>query len=311
MQTRRIKVIYWLRHRIGRAQMILNRRRSHVYIDWRKKKIVISERYQKKIKVTSRIILLISVVASFVTLPPPYSVLLSLGLIIIEQLLERVVYSFLSVLIVPFPDFSLWRKANFIAMIFARAGSADLPRVGMAFGDQDAAKEVWSYIEDWNYGSSEDPDNNVCVSLVVNKKAGAYALFVYPNYFRPTVQAAKEQFQQGKEDKEQQMHVGQMIMCKMIMCKVFPLKNSGFEKVFLPQYKPGEEYLFECWIMGNPPKGLEGTIQIRKKDLKIIDYDKLTRKDLEYHMAKYSIEWHNPDPNRESMFYVGDPDKRV
>jgi len=303
---RRTEAVYLLRKHLGYVRIILNRRRSHIYIDLPTKKIVISERYQRKIKIISRLVLLASIITSILALPPPYSFLVSLGTIVIEQLLERIDYSFLSVLIVPFPSFNLWRKANFNAMIFARSDAAGLPRVGMAFSDPGAAKRVWRYIEDWNYGSAEDLDNNVCVSIVINKKAGAYALFVYPNPARPTTKAAKAQLQNGKGSKRQQMHIGQMIICK-----IFPLNGSGLEKVFLPKYVPGENYLFECWIMGKPARGLKGTLQIRKRNLKLIGHDQLTPNDLEYHMTKYDIQWDSLDPGTGSIFYSGNPDKRA
>jgi hypothetical protein len=303
MQTRLNKTTYWLRRRFGRARIIVNRRRSRIYFDRKKKKIVIGEQYEKKVRVASRVALLASILTSIFTLPPPYSIFLSLGLIFVEQAIERVIYSFQTLLIVPFPSFEVWEKAHFSNMIFAKYGRNDLHRVGMVFEDARHAKEVWSYIEDWNYGSDDDrATDNISVSIVINRKADAYALFVYPAYERPTVKAAKKQFQKGQGDKEQIMLVGQMIMCR-----VFSFNNSAFQNVFLPRYKDGDDYIFSCWYMGDPPEVVPGTMQIRKNRLKIIELPELTRKDMEYHMAKYSINWHNPDPDRPSLLYVRDP----
>jgi hypothetical protein len=300
MYTRRNRFTFWVRRSIGSAKVILGRRRKHFYFDKKQKKIIIGEKYQGKIKFASRFILIISVITSFVAIPPPFSIIVSLGLIMIEQTLERVVYSFTTLHIVPFPDFDTWKKADFTAMIFARFGKNVPPNIGMVFKNETFARDVWKFIEGWNYNNEVDTrTNNIRVSVVINEKAKSYAVFIYPDFDRPSVKASRRRFQKGNENKEQQLIVGQMIMCK-----VFPLENSGFQKIFLPDYKSGENYVFSCWVLDNPPRITAGTIQIKKNDFKIIKYTELTTKDMEHHMAKYRIDWYDSEPNKPSMFYV-------
>src|SRR3989344_4302307 len=299
-QTKTNRVTYWIRQQQGTLRVLSASRRAHIhiYIDKKQKKLVIGERYERKIKFASRVFLFLSMITSVIAIPPPISIIVSLGLILLEQLFERVIYSFQTMHIVPFPSFDVWKKADFVAMLFARFGEEQPPNVSMVFTNPTYARDVWHFIEAWNYGNEDDRrTNNIRVSIVINNKASAYALFVYPDYDRPSVKASRRKFQ--KQGKEQQMLVGQMIMCK-----VFPLKDSGFERVFLPQYKTGEEYIFSCWVLGNPPDVVSGTMKIKKNDLRIIDYAYLTRKDLEYHMAKYRIDWYDSELHKPSMLYV-------
>jgi hypothetical protein len=301
-RTIKHRITYWIRFRLGRVRLFLNRRRSRIFFDFKKKKIVIGEKYEGKVKSISRFILLLSVIASFVTLKPPVSIIISLLFIVIEQALERVIYSFETRLIVPFPSFNVWKKADYVAVLFAKEGKDRPFFVGMVFKNRDYARQVWSFIEDWNYGCPDDiENNNVCISIIINKKANAYAVFVYPNYHRSTTQSAKKIFQRGSEDKEQLLVVGQMIMCK-----VFKLGGSMFERMFLPTYSSGEEFIFSCWAMQEQLIPMTETLAIRKNQIKIIDYSKLTTKDIEYHMTRYSIDWVNSGADKPSMMFVPD-----
>lgn len=294
------RLSYWARRRIGDFKVISARRRKYFYFDKKLKKIIIGEKYEQKIKLISRLILLISIVSSFFTIPYPMSAIVSLSLIAIEQLLERVVYSFTTLHLVPFPSFDVWKKADFLAMIFAKLGENKPHNIGMVFRNPTFARDVWRFVEGWNYDKEDDTKtNNVRVTLVIHRKAGAYALFVYPDYNRPSVKASRRKFQRNNEGKEQQMLVGQMIMCK-----IFRLKNSAFEKAFLPNYKTGDKYLFGCWIMNDPPSLVSGTKQLIKNDLKIVNIEDLTKKDLEYHMAKYRLDWYASEDVKPAMFFI-------
>ena len=80
-----------------------------VRIEWHKPfpKLILHEKYEKFIKWILRILTLIGIATSIITLPPVYSLLLSIALLLIEQFFERTVFEYSIFYVFNFPDFEI------------------------------------------------------------------------------------------------------------------------------------------------------------------------------------------------------------
>lgn len=268
-------------------------------------KITINERHEKMIKTISRIILFTSIVLSFISLPFPISVIVSLSLILLEQFIERFVYSFVSAkVLMPFPNFDLWNKAEFAAVITGVDRLLREPStIGMFFKNENAGREVFNFISIWNNNLNEDfgEDSRVKVSFVIHPQKNKYAFFVFPNLkkgeLKRLMEIQKEKLYEGKKP-----HV---LIGAMIMCKLFNYKGSGFE-LFRKYHKNGHPYRFTAFSgSSNPPKELVGVKPIMKNHISILTIDQLNNQHIEKFMCDYNIDWDDNSPIPESLFYFG------
>lgn len=280
--------------------------RTRIFISFRFKggkfSIVLNERFEPLIKRCSRLILAVSIIISFIAVPFPYSAIISISLILIEQLIERVIFLFVSIALVPFPDFALWEKANFAAVVLGVHRLQQEPAtVGMYFENEESGRQVFEFIRRWNYGNDEDlGDGNITISFVIDERKEKYAFFAFPNLHRPSIEKYMRNVKRRKHSagKEHLMLIGQMIMCKL-----FNYNNSGL-KLFRQYYTNGNLYYFLPFSGDSSrPEPIRGSKPILKNILKIIDRSKLTSKDLEKFMCEYNIDWDDNTQVPQSKFW--------
>jgi hypothetical protein len=265
--------------------------------------IILNEKFEKYIKRMSRFILLANIILVFVILSAPLNIIVAISLICVEQVIERIIFSFKSEFVMPpTPSMGLWRKAGFEAMVLGGHLYRKTPgTVGMYFKNEEAAKEVFQYVYAWNFNKNEDlgEDPYIRITFVINRKKDKYAVFVSPhlpeNVFEKLQLKEIEKIKQGKEP--------MILVAAMVMCKLFNFKNSGLEQ-FLTFYRDGYLYDFQFYS-GDPHKPRIITPLIRKNHLNIKNIEDLTQKDIELFMCKYNIDWDDNSPVPKSIFWRG------
>lgn len=264
---------------------------------------MINERYERLVRLFSKLVLATTIVLSFMALSRILAVVVSLSLIACEQLLERVIYSFTTYVITPWPDLNLYKRANYLGAMFEFVRDNKRPAIiGLMFENGPEAKEVWEFIYGWNHNNPEDlGDGNITVSAIINEKKDAFILYVYPSPSRKAIENIKEEIEQERGgDKEHLLVSGQMIIGK-----VFRYKGSGFEQ-FNKFHKEGDNYyLTALEFKGDSPRNIQGVKPILKNKIKIKNYEDLDTKDVEKYLAKYSVDWHEKEPPpKPSEHYV-------
>ena len=301
-----VKKLKWKSRRMwARLVRASNRRRSHVFIKrsgW-KVKLVINERYKNFIKLLSKLILILTIVLSFITLRRFWAIIVSLSLIAVEQLLERVIFSFTTYVVTPWPDFSLFEQANYLGAMFEFTRDNKSPAtIGLMFENKEEAKQVWEFIYGWNQNNSYDlGDGNITVSAIINKKKDAFVLYIYPSPTRKIMKNLKKEIEQKKGGNKEHIFVSG----QMIIGKVFRYKGSGFEQ-FNNHYKSGSQYFLTILAFTNgSPHTIPGVTPILKDRVKIKNYEELDRKDVEKYLTRYSVDWREGEPPpKPSEFYV-------
>lgn len=297
----------WLIRRKLVVVMSFNRLRMNYGLRLKSKqlKVVIPEKHIGLVKRLSRGVLIFSILFSFAVIPSPYSIIVSLMLIAVEQLLERVVFSYIAAVLIEFPSFELWRRANFLGSFFtSQPGGQTISTVGMFFENEDAAREVFDYVSAWNRGEEDDlgADERVCVSFVINERQDGYSMFVYPNPRQNTVTKYQEALKADEQhrDKEQVALVGMMIMCK-----VFPSYSTSGFKVFQNHYRARSKYSLAPFVLeAGVPRPIAGARTILKDRIKIRHVEDLTDADVEKGMCDYRIEWYQDEVVPPSQHYV-------
>ncbi len=273
---------------------IFRRFSGKIRIDKKKKRIILHEKYEKAVKYILRALTLIGIVSSILTIPIYISLILSVLLVIVEQILEKAGFMFNTLFVQPIPTPEDLKKAEWYANIFgfAQGNVADKKfLIGLVFKDKEAGKKVFKSISAWNYIEKWDMEYNIKLSFII-KNEKDYSTYLYPSANREVIKKFESKIRKnGKQHNK--------LIYMLVMCKVFPYgKDSNFYK-FKEEYK--NFYLFT--IDGKPQEHKQFTLQgfylsdgkmipldsppIEKFHLKIKERKDLTKKDIEYEHGKF------------------------
>jgi len=261
--------------------------KSLIWVRWQKylPRLVIHEKYERRVKWISRIVAIVAIVSSVLALERWYVRLSSaLAIFLIEQFLERALFRYTSIYVQPWPDFQLDRE-TWTDMCFAYPENPqpnELNIVGPLFSNKEYANKFFNLLMDWNYRKSEDIDNNICLSFIMENER-QYSVYLYPNLKRKTVglffKDAEEQQKYEKYGKEHQ----QLVMI-MLFCKVFRYGKDPSLKRFLEIQTKNKPFWLKPFL-----KLDNGTIQMIYEEPSILKYHfkAKRRKDLRKNEVEY------------------------
>lgn len=248
-------------------------------------RLVVHEKYEKRVKLISRIVAIVAIVSSVLALRTWY-VRLSVALTIffIEQFIERAIFLYTSIYAQPLPDFTI-EGEKWTDMCFAYPENPEpneLNVVGPVFSDEEYAHRLFNLLRNWNYQQSEDRDNNICLSFIAENEK-LYSVYLYPNLKRKSIgQFFKQAEEYQKYEKYRKEH--QQLVMQMVFCKVFRYGEGVSLKSFVeiqPKDKP-------FWLMpflkhGNTaPEMMYEEKPILKYHFKFKRRKELRKNELEY-----------------------------
>lgn len=162
----------------------------------------------------------------------------------------------------------------------------ELNVVGPVFSDKEYAHNFFNLLREWNYQQSEDKDNNICLSFILESKK-RYSVYFYPNLKRKTVTSffkeAEEHQKYEKYGKEHQQLVGQMIFCKVFRygeglgLKRFPAIQSEDKPFWLQPFIKRDDGSFQIIYEEKP---------ILKYHFKLKTRRELQKNEVEYQHGK-------------------------
>ena len=197
-------------------------------------RLEVAARFEPYVRWTLWVAVVVGIGVSVVSFAHWYSALaLSVILVALQQLLQRTIIQYAIPFIQPFPKFdyhpSLWRA---MAYAFPAGGGAQLDLCGPAMRNTSDLDKLFELFLDWNYGSTDDVDNNICMSIVF-ENPGAYSIYIYPNPERPSIKAffkaAQEEFGRKGPGKELHEHVVQFTMHKVMTYRIGSLVDRFIE----------------------------------------------------------------------------------
>lgn len=259
-----------------------------IRVEWRKPfpKIVIHEKFEKYVKWTLRILTAIGIGTSLVSLPPVYSLLLSIGLFLIDQFFEKILFEYTVFIVQPFPDFKIeydqWLTNGYLLPNPQYKEQYNLfNHFGPAYKDKQYAIKFFTYLKSWNQDSDNDVDNNICLSFVLEDD-NSYSTYLYANPKRKWLDEMFNEYREGikyeKYGKNQQSMVMQMIYWKNLK-----LVDSSFFPKFIEDQKSDEKFYFVPFYLDNDrPTPIE-ELKITKYKYQIRKRQDLTENDIEYY----------------------------
>lgn len=260
---------------------------TFIRIEWKKPfpKVILHEKFESMVKWTLRVLTIIGIGTSIISLPPIYSLLLSICLLLIEQFFERILFEYTVFIIQPFPDFEIetdqWLTNGYLFPNPKYKKEYNLfNHFGPAYKDKEYAIKFFTYLKSWNQNNNDDKENNICLSFILEQD-NSYTTYLYANpdrkWLDETFNSFSEKSKFEKYGKKQQSMVMQMIFWKNLK-----LTETSMFPQFLTEQNSKEKYFFVPFYIenGNPIPIEE--LKITKYVYKVKKRSELTKKDAEY-----------------------------
>lgn len=216
-------------------------------------RLVVHEKYEAVVKWTLRVLTAIGILSALVALTPLGGLLLGVVMLVIEQFLERAVFEYTTIYVLPLPDYAYDGK-SWIEMAFALPFDAegnpdpDLPSLCcLVFDDRDQAEGAMRMFAKWAEGPGGHPSSNIVVSFVL-EDFGGYTLYVYPNLEARNLEPVFEQIRKAQlEDKLGKQQQKLVMMLKL--GKYFGIGPASHFQQFLDRHEAVQpEYLLGCYL---------------------------------------------------------------
>lgn len=260
-------------------------RKSLISIRWKKflPRLIIHEKYEKFIKWALRVLTLIGIISSVITLYWYFSLIVAIALVLIEQFFERSIFQYTTIYVQPLPDFE-YKPEEWTSMIFGYPVNENdnSPKIiGCGFKTEGYAKKFFNLIEQWNYNNLIDKNNNICISFIVENEK-EYSTYLYSNLERKTIgkffKFTKKTSRLEKYGKEQQE-----LIVNFIICKLFPFSENSKLKLFMDRYVKGEPFILNAYIFDNNElREISSIRHIQKYHLKYKKRAELKKDEIEY-----------------------------
>lgn len=262
--------------------------KSLVRLQWKKyyPKLIVHEKFEKPVKWVLRILTVIGIATSFLTLPYWGGIIMTFVLFGIEQFLERTLFEYSVMILQPFPDFEIeydqWLTNGYL-LLNPEIENHDgyLNYFGPAYADKDYAIKFFNYIRSWNQDNDKDEENNICISFIIESDV-SYSTYLYANpdrkWLDPMFSEYQKSMQLEKYGKQQQSMVMQMVFWKNLK-----MKQGMFFHQFREQQKNDEPFYFVPFYLenGNPIPVQE--LRVWKTDYKIKGRSELTPNEIEFY----------------------------
>jgi hypothetical protein len=265
--------------------------KGKVRVRWQKHlpRLVLLEKYEKRVKWALRVLTLVGIGTSLLTLPSWY---VSLGvavlLVLVEQFLEKSVFCYTSLYVQPLPGFAV-KPDEWLGMVYMyppNTGPEGLNGVGLAFKTTEYAADFFNLLRAWNYGQDEDTNNNICLSFIIENE-DAYSVYLYPSVERESIRHFQEECERGgrlnKPGKEHFPLIMQMVFHKML-----PYSDACHVNAFVHHQKAGQPFwLVACALQEDgSAKVMERIGALIKHTFKYKRRCDLTKTDWEYGHGK-------------------------
>jgi hypothetical protein len=251
-------------------------------------KLIVHERFEKHIKWIIRIITLIGIATSVITIDKWYLALsLATLILIIGQFFERTAFEYTTMVLMPIPDFAIdysqWKTNGF--MLPHVVSEEDRCYMGPSFKDRDYAISFFNYLKKWNWDRDIDDENIIVVSIVMEPDS-RYTTYIYSNPGRKSLDTIFHKEEQNnklsKYGKRQQK-----LFMQMIFCKTLDYREDYFIHQFLTKQSPnGKFYFIPSVVPKNPGEAVELLYEhgIVKYQYKLRQRSEINKNDIENYL---------------------------
>lgn len=249
-------------------------------------KIYLHERFENIAKWTARIIVGFGIGASFLALPTSIDFSVAVGLLLIEVIIEKIVFEYSVLIIQPPPDFKVeetqWITNGYLFPDPKYKQQYDLQNhFGPVYKDEAYGKQFFDYLRSWNSGESDDVENNICLSFVIEED-NSYTTYIYANPDRKWLDIAfnsyRENIKYEKYGKVQQSMVMQMVYWKTLLNKKGTLFYS-----FISEQEQDKTFHFCPFYLDNETPVAIDSFVVKKYRYNLKRREEITERDIEFY----------------------------
>lgn len=250
--------------------------------------LIVHERFEKYIKWIIRIITVIGIATSVITIDKWYLALsLATLILIIGQFFERAAFEYTTMVLLPIPDFEIdysqWKTNGF--MLPHVVSEENRCYMGPSFKDKDYAIRFFNYLKKWNWDRDIDDENIIVLSIVMEPDS-RYTTYIYSNPGRKSLDTIfHEEEQNNKLSKYGKRQ--QKLFMQMIFCKTLDYNEDYFIHQFLTKQPPaGKFYFIPSVIPKNPGEAVELLYEhgIVKYQYKLKQRSEINKNDIENYL---------------------------
>lgn len=209
-RIRRIQVkIHYLR---SKFDVVLQNKMPHIKIN---------EKHEKSVKWVLRLLTIVGIISSVIAFSTwYYSLSFSIGLFLIEQIFEQIIFTHTIMLVQPLPQ--NWDGSKWTGMIMA-TNEKDL-FLGFGFTDKSVGIDFFNTLFAWN-DNGDINDDNIQLTLVQEDKEN-YSVHIYPTVQRTFVRENYKLHERNFDKRENAGKELNVFVTQTCFCKVFPMSPT-------------------------------------------------------------------------------------
>lgn len=192
----------------------------------------------------------IGLLSSLLSFSIPLSFALALCLLLLEQFIERIVFTYAIMYVQPMPDFT-YDPREWAGMGYAfprdQSDEKKLNVVGPAFRTEEFAEKFFGLLRTWNYNDEVDQEDNVCVSFIIEEDS-EYTVYIYPNKDRPSAKSFWEEIEKKLNASEQTRKYDRLLI-QFKFVHSFPLhEGSSLFNMFRETQQAERPFWFQPFL---------------------------------------------------------------
>lgn len=257
--------------------------------------VVVHEKYGDIVKWAARLLTIVGIILSAISLPVQLSVATTVVLTIFEQILERIVLSVTFLFVHPFPeewDNSSWEGNLYVGTQYGWS-------VGLIFNDEQMAYEFFETLSAWTGGETLDMGDNIICSFV--DRGDSYVAIIAPSPERDPFWDASEEYDQELIE-ERKLREQLKLSIQIVFYKSFPNPPNANFRMFKNYYQGDGINLFAAYTEDAPDRvgpadGLPDGIhyiddipEFRLADVSIYNEEELESGSMEAQFIRYALQ---------------------
>ncbi|MBH0159640.1 hypothetical protein [Fictibacillus sp. 26RED30] len=250
-------------------------------------KIEVPIRYKAAITTIKWAAILTSIIISFFTLQTKIAVLITLCLVIIGLIVEKVIFKYDYLYLNPMPPIRYEPQQTFVAVGFDEFDGIERPFIGLVYRTKIEAQEEFRYFKSINENRYKDKNNELILSYVFDDEK-RYTFFVYPNKNRNRTMKNIEEIKLNEghnQTKKLNFKVFSFI-------RFFPSTFSGegnLKEILRENILPKTPFVFQTFYLDNGDIKAAQKKPILKYHLRILDRSELNSQEIESRFEWYDI----------------------
>lgn len=202
-------------------------------------RLVLSARWERPLRWIIRLLGVTGILIALLGLQPLPGVAVAIGLVAADWFLEHSIFRFVAIHVTPLPDFE-YDPAQWTSMAYLFEGQppAGTPiGIGFVFRDAEYAKKFFELLRAWNFGDTEDRNDNITFSAIIDEER--YWIYLYPSFHRRPVRSSWRRVR-GRAWRAGKAREPLLLIMTMVICHEFSTMQGYSLGHLADRYRDGQ-----------------------------------------------------------------------